>query len=873
MTDLKDLSVDELFALAGASSAPTVTTSQRPGWGQSAYQVGKSYLGGAAGLLDLAGSGIQGLGDAFRGSQVWALRQLGYGNPSITFQPSLPAPSIRQELEGASQKIAPNIFGYAADERGDVVTGSAADIVKGAVEGLAFPALGLKRVGAQVAGNVASGGLAELGRQAGGDVGGIIGGLSPAIFSMGRAPLARFFGPKTRAGTNLLREAGPDGAARIKQMAPDAVPPHTTYAEIADTPSAARFQGVVEKTSGSPTARNTMARAEDARSAAIRSTFEDASQAGMAKSGSEIRGDILDVAKQQIDQANAMYKQIGDVPGIDVSHLRQLAKKEMKEKFGRSGFGADPVAQVPYKQLMRGGSERAKKIETVENLFSQFDTPSTGTAKDAMRAAGIGKKSSTMTLQQLEGVRQDAGTALAKLPPGKGFQKERQVLGRLTQAIDETFDGVAVQRGSDFIAGTQKARAVNTLKAARVARAQAATTFENDWILNLKRRSPSGKEYHVVDSDVLNTITRKPESIRAVIEASGNDPGTIAGIKRHIIEKKVIPSGDLGSAISQPGKTWMTNWKENRQLAEAVFSPEEMQLLDAAMANLASKAKILANANRASRGQSITGEILAATSDFIGTFWPAKAANALTRNFTEQWLARGMTDPETLRMLADTSAQTSIPALAQKMARSLAITGNVLASDRDAYYEARQDTRDMSEFDISDILDDGYWSDMGVSEKKNLTSPEVTAMMKPHQFDPVIEQAANSAGIPAPLLKSLVIQESNYRPDAKSNKGALGLTQIMPSTARDIARKLGRETYDLKDPATALEFGAFYLAEKINAFNGDIPLALTAYHTGEGRVKQLLRQRKGSSLEDIIDGLGPIGKQYAKAVLGRTGDV
>jgi soluble lytic murein transglycosylase len=207
------------------------------------------------------------------------------------------------------------------------------------------------------------------------------------------------------------------------------------------------------------------------------------------------------------------------------------------------------------------------------------------------------------------------------------------------------------------------------------------------------------------------------------------------------------------------------------------------------------------------------------------------------------------------------------------MARSLAITGNVLASDRDAYYEAKQTTRDVSGFDISDILDDGYWDDMGLSEKKNLTKLEATENMQPHKFDPLIEQAANNAGISPQVLKSLVITESNFRPDVKSSAGALGLTQLTAGTARDVADKLGLKTYDLTDPATNLKMGAFYLTEKLKAFDGDLPLALTAYHSGEARVKRLLRQKNGSSLEDIIDGLGPAGKAYARSILDRIGDV
>lgn len=119
------------------------------------------------------------------------------------------------------------------------------------------------------------------------------------------------------------------------------------------------------------------------------------------------------------------------------------------------------------------------------------------------------------------------------------------------------------------------------------------------------------------------------------------------------------------------------------------------------------------------------------------------------------------------------------------------------------------------------------------------------------------------------LINAVIAQESSGIPHAVSSAGAIGLMQIMPETAKEIAEELGLKAYDLTDPATNVRFGAHYLEKLIKAFGGDVELALTAYHSGIGRVKRLLKRAGGSRLEDIKRYLGPVGQRYASEVLSR----
>lgn len=138
------------------------------------------------------------------------------------------------------------------------------------------------------------------------------------------------------------------------------------------------------------------------------------------------------------------------------------------------------------------------------------------------------------------------------------------------------------------------------------------------------------------------------------------------------------------------------------------------------------------------------------------------------------------------------------------------------------------------------------------------------------------DEDMTSSRIPREALYNAVIaQESGGKADAVSNVGAQGLMQVMPATAKVIAKELGIKEYNLKDPETNKKFGQYYLDKLLNMFGGDEGLALTAYHSGPGKVKQLLKKSGGSSLEDILSipfdkgGLGPVGRKYAKQTLAR----
>lgn len=103
-----------------------------------------------------------------------------------------------------------------------------------------------------------------------------------------------------------------------------------------------------------------------------------------------------------------------------------------------------------------------------------------------------------------------------------------------------------------------------------------------------------------------------------------------------------------------------------------------------------------------------------------------------------------------------------------------------------------------------------------------------------------IEEIARAEDIDPDLAFGLVRAESEFNHRAKSSVGAVGLTQLMPSTAKYF-RVNGTTRHNLYDRDTNLRIGFRYLKTLIDKYNGNVRLALLAYNRGPDRVDQILR--------------------------------
>ncbi|MBB3475828.1 lytic transglycosylase domain-containing protein [Sphingomonas sp. BK345] len=100
------------------------------------------------------------------------------------------------------------------------------------------------------------------------------------------------------------------------------------------------------------------------------------------------------------------------------------------------------------------------------------------------------------------------------------------------------------------------------------------------------------------------------------------------------------------------------------------------------------------------------------------------------------------------------------------------------------------------------------------------------------KYGPLISAAAEVFGLDESLLRAVVWQESRFREGVTSKKGAMGLMQLMPGTAR------GLGVVNAYDPIQNVAGGARHLRNLLRRYGGDVSMALAAYNAGEGSVQK-----------------------------------
>jgi len=108
-----------------------------------------------------------------------------------------------------------------------------------------------------------------------------------------------------------------------------------------------------------------------------------------------------------------------------------------------------------------------------------------------------------------------------------------------------------------------------------------------------------------------------------------------------------------------------------------------------------------------------------------------------------------------------------------------------------------------------------------VAECDPLPAPEVESL---------VGETSEREGVSPDLLRSVMKQESAFRPCAVSSKGAMGLMQLMPATAEQLG------IVDPFDPISNLDGGARFLKQLLSRYGGDVPKALGAYNAGPAKV-------------------------------------
>ncbi len=140
----------------------------------------------------------------------------------------------------------------------------------------------------------------------------------------------------------------------------------------------------------------------------------------------------------------------------------------------------------------------------------------------------------------------------------------------------------------------------------------------------------------------------------------------------------------------------------------------------------------------------------------------------------------------------------------------------------------------------------------------------------PKAFWPEVSAAAQATGIDPLLLLALIREESRYDPDAISWARAVGLSQVLPSTAQAMTRDRSYTAEKLRDPAINLRLGARYLRLQLDRFGGDVRLALAAYNAGPGSARKWVNL--DADPDYFIEKIGIAEtRAYVRRVLGSYG--
>ncbi len=152
------------------------------------------------------------------------------------------------------------------------------------------------------------------------------------------------------------------------------------------------------------------------------------------------------------------------------------------------------------------------------------------------------------------------------------------------------------------------------------------------------------------------------------------------------------------------------------------------------------------------------------------------------------------------------------------------------------------------------------------------TEPDWYARARyPLRYEQLITAHARTYDLDPALVAAVVYTESRFDAEAVSSAGAVGLMQLLPETAKGIAIRTGGDHFvvsDLYDPELNLRYGSWYLRNLLQRYDGDVRVALAAYHAGQGNVDRWRSEGKGIAFPETrayVENVARLREVYASA--------
>jgi len=658
----------------------------------------------------------------------------------------------------------------------------------------------------------------------------------------------------------ILNEAGGDAIRNMAQESTSPLYKYATVAEATQNPKIAQLEQSImkESTLGNSLLNENTIKRQMAQQELLKS-IASVPQRTQELAGNEIRANVL-------------------------APKAERAAAEVEKLYGR----IDESAEVPFKGLRNGISKLVSDTykaggvpPSIESIRREVNT--------LVQMGEVKGKPNVQTHGYLQDLRERASQAWLDL---KNFndRKGAAVANQIVRKIDKA------------ILSGDPANRVPFLEA-KTAAATSAELYGSGAVGSVLRKLKEGV-YSVEDSAVLDKLwTETPKGTEAILKAIGSDAKAIENFRGALRDKILRETTDRDGNI-----TWTkySDWiKRNKEALTKTIKVDGKPVSimdgshvtrlrqigeDLALFAPGSARSTKRLAFRGSEGQPTTAQALMMAADSgykkIAPAWAVGMLNLARKNFDtgiNDILARALMDKDFARVLVTKTNPANQGRIASALRRGIASSRKPLTplsrlgSQQLAGGSGSVPTDRKTYQSLSAPLPLQRSEEAAAQQlqaKESLPSPKSTTTTPlSKDFNSKLDQALEKAlkiidegqtmkrdasGISdefiAPIADAVQWQESRGKADAISTKGATGLMQIMPDTAREIAKELGVKDYDLKDPATNRAFGEYYLKKMLAMFDGDIELALAAYNAGPGRVREWVKQY-GNDWSAISDAL------------------